>query len=215
MANMARALSALLTVAMLAACSSGSFAPTAQAALANDAHHVAKGSLMLRIVVPKKKKTRRQAPHYISAATQAMTIAIIGLTDVNKTVALTPNANGCSSSLAGTLCTLTVPGLKPCPSSANCYGATIATYDAVTGCPSACTIPETAHKLSANQTIVFSIAAGRADQIDATLDAIPASVVLVPDPDATLSGNMASGLFPRKMWFPSAARWRPRPRCRP
>jgi hypothetical protein len=67
--------------------------------------------------------------------------------------------------------------------------ATIATYDAVTGCPAACAIPQTAHKLSANQSVVFTIATSQDNQINATLDGIPASAILVPGIGATLAGN--------------------------
>jgi DNA-binding beta-propeller fold protein YncE len=195
MAILIRSLSVVLAAAMLAACSSPGVGPTPQVpAFASSAHHGGKGRLVLRIRVPRKKKTGRHvAPRYISPATAGLTVAITGPTDVSKIVALTPNATGCSSSLAGTFCTLTIPGLSACPSSANCYTATIATYDAISGCPSACAIPGTAHKLSSNQNVAFTVKLGEANQINATLDGVPTSVVLVPDADATLSGNMASG----------------------
>ena len=61
------------------------------------------------------------------------------------------------------------------------------------GCPSACAIPRTAHKLSVIQSLGFRIPSGKANQINATLDGILTSVVLVPDADATIVGNMASG----------------------
>jgi sugar lactone lactonase YvrE len=194
MATIVRSLSVLLAAAMLAACSSAGVGPTPQTPeLATSAHHGAKGRLVIRIRVPRKKKTSHAAPRYISPATAGMTVAITGPTDVSKIVALTPNASGCSSSLAGTLCTLTIPGLAPCPSSASCYTGKVATYDATSGCPSACAIPVTAHKLSDNQNVAFTVASGQANQINATLEGIPTAVVLVPDADATLSGNMASG----------------------
>jgi DNA-binding beta-propeller fold protein YncE len=122
-----------------------------------------------------------------------MKIAILGLTNVTKTVALAPNATGCSGTVAGTFCTIAIDGLTACPSSGNCYVSTMATYDTVTGCPSACAIPGTAHELSANQTVEFTVALGRTNRIKVTLDGIPASVVLQPGADAALSGNMASG----------------------
>jgi sugar lactone lactonase YvrE len=194
MATIARSLSALLTVAMLAACSSAGAGPTPVApTFANDAHHGGKSSLVLRILVPRKKKTHHAAPRYVSPATAAMKIAILGLAKVTKIVGLTPNAAGCSGISAGTFCTVMISGLKPCPSSGNCYAATISTYDAVTGCPSTCTIPVTAHELSSDQSVGFTIALGRSNQISVTLDGVAASVVLEPDPDASLSGNMTSG----------------------
>ena len=183
----------LLVAATLTACSSaGGTAvqvPPVQS-LANGARQGADGSLVMRIHVSREKKTRRAVPRYVSPATAAITIAITGLVDLKKTAALTPDAGGCSRGL----CTVTIPGLKPCPSRANCYVAAVATYDAVTGCPSACTIPKTAHELSGNQSVPFRIAKAQDNLIDVTLDGFPASVVLVPDADATLSGNM-SGFF--------------------
>ncbi len=194
MATTARSLSALLAAASLAACSSAGAGPTAvPPVLANAAHHSTKGRLVLRILIPTKKKTAHTSPRFISPATAAMKIVILGLTNVTKTVALAPNATGCSGTVAGTFCTVTIDGLRACPSSGNCYVSTMATYDAVTGCPSACTIPGTAHELSSNQTVEFTVALGRTNRIKVTLDGIPASVVLQPGADAALTGNMTSG----------------------
>jgi sugar lactone lactonase YvrE len=193
MANFARSLSILVVAATLTACSSAGSPPleTPSAPLVTNAvrNDGGEGRLVLRIRVPRKKKTRRLRPHYISPATQAITISITGPTEIKKTAALTPNASGCSHGS----CTVTIPGLKPCPSAANCYAATIETYDVVTGCPTACAIPPTAHRLSGNQSVAFRIAKARDNLIYITLDGVPASVVLVPAADATLSGNMASG----------------------
>ena len=192
MANIARSLSAFLAAATLAACSSPGVAPAPEAptlGLANGAIHDAKGRLVLRIRIPRKKKRNAATPRYISPATKAITISISGPADVSKTAALTPGAPGCSQGV----CAVTVLGLKPCPSSASCYVATIATYDAVAGCPSACTIPKTAHELSGNQRVPFTIARARVNKIGVTLDGVPTSVVLVPEADSTLSGSMASG----------------------
>jgi sugar lactone lactonase YvrE len=193
MPNTGRTLVAVLVAAILAACSSPGVAPLAPQAVsvANNTHRPAEGSLVLRIQVPREHRTRHHGPRYISPATQAMTIAITGPAKLRKTVALTPSARGCASSLAGTHCTLTIPGLSPCPSKAHCYMATIATYDAVTGCPSACTIPVGAHELSRNQNVAFTIANGESNLLNVTLDGIPASVALL-SLNGT-SGNTVSG----------------------
>ena len=175
----------------IAGCSSaGSGAqPALQTPDAVSARRAAAGKLVLRIRIPRK----HHRAHYVSPSTKGMTVSIVGLTDKNETVELTPTANGCTSSLAGTLCTLSVPGLKACPSSAACYSATIATYDAVSGCPLACAIPGAAKKLSGNQNVVFTIATGQSNLIGITLDGIATSVALVPDATSTMSGTMASG----------------------
>jgi NHL repeat len=189
MAAIARSVGLVLAIAVLTACSS-SGEPALQSApaqpLASGSHRSDAGRLVFRVRVPRKRKTRR-APRYVSPATAAITIAITGLANVQKTAALGPDA-GCSN-----LCTVSIPGLKPCRSAATCYVATVATYDAVTGCPSACAIPGAAHELSGNQSVPFRIVKARDNLIEVTLDGVPASAVLVPDADATLSGNMASG----------------------
>src|ERR1700722_6929879 len=167
----------LLAAAVLTACSSAGGPPLQVPPvqpLANGVRRVAEGSFVLRIHVSRKKQTRRIGPRYISPATQAITISIAGPTKVKKTAALTPNAGGCSRGL----CTVTIPGLKPCPSSKNCYAAAIATFDAVTGCPSSCTIPPTAHELSGNQSVPFRIVKAQDNLIDVTLDGVPSLVVL-------------------------------------
>jgi streptogramin lyase len=122
-----------------------------------------------------------------------MTIAIAGPTTFGETVGLIAGANGCASSLAGTFCTLTVPGLSACPTTGNCYTATIATYDGIAGCPSACAIPGTAHELSGNQNVPFTIATAQANQLNLTLDGVPASVALVSF-DPALGGSGSAGL---------------------
>ncbi len=201
-----RSILATATIAVFAACSSGGgvapLAPQTQG-VANGAHRVERGKLVLGIHVPRKKKNRHRGSRYVSSATKGMTIAIVGLTDVAETVGLTPSATGCTSSLAGTFCTLVIPGLAACPSSANCYSATIATYDDVAGCPSACAIPGGAHELSGNQNVVFTVAEGQHNSVNITLEGIPTSVAIVPDSDSTLSGSMASGFSLGKCHSPA------------
>jgi virginiamycin B lyase len=148
------------------------------------------GRLVLHIHVPKRHRHRRS--HYISPSTKGITVAITGPSNVDQTVSLQPNAPGCSTTPAGTSCTLVIPGLKACTSSGNCYSASIATYDAISGCPSACSIAG-AHELSANQNVPFSIARGRSNSIGITLDGIPATVAFVPGAGSSLSGSVGSG----------------------
>lgn len=63
----------------------------------------------LTIKVPNASSTQstERRPQYVSPATQSMTVAISGPTDVNETANLTPTSSGCASTLASTLCTLT------------------------------------------------------------------------------------------------------------
>ncbi len=131
-------------------------------------------------------------PRYISAATQGLTLDLTGPTSVNETVSLLPNAQGCTSTLASTQCTLSIPSLTACPRAGNCYTASIATYDSITGCPSACDV-SAGNELSANETIPFRVATGQTNAISATLDAIPYDVVLVPSTNSTLNGSPYGG----------------------
>jgi streptogramin lyase len=195
---------AFLTAGVLAACSVGAgTTPATPGVPTSDAHSRSKGHLTVRIRVPKRHRRHHAAPAYVSPATQAMTIALTGPTHLSETVGLTTGASGCASSLAGMLCTLTIPGLLPCPSAANCYSATIATYDAVSGCPSACAIPGSAHELSGNQNVGFTIASGQANQLNLTLDGVAASVAIMPF-DAAVGGTSSSGFTLSKCFASSA-----------
>jgi virginiamycin B lyase len=183
--------------ASIAACSSGgaitSLPGLRQAARPSAArpngHRRGTGALVLRIHVPKRK--HRRGARYISPATQGISIAISGPTNVNETAQLTPTATGCASSLAGTYCTLIIAGLAPCPTSANCYSGTISTWDAVTGCPAACA--PAGNELSANQNVAFSIAVGQSNPIGVSLGGIAASVLLVAQASSSFTGSMNGG----------------------
>jgi streptogramin lyase len=191
---------AVIAAVVLSACGAGGGAAPLGApvpAAASGKHH-GKGRLTFRIRIPKGHhhhhlvRGRDGKPRYISAATEGLTLDITGPTSVSETVSLLPTAQGCSSTLASTQCTLSVPGLAACPHVANCYTASIATYDGITGCPSACDVGSS-NELSANETIPFHVATGQANTISATLDGIPNGVVLVPSPSSTLNGSPYGG----------------------
>ena len=121
----------------------------------------------MTIRVPKASTTTggvRRA-RYLSPATQSMTLQVTqhsgGATVLNQTVGLTPTATGCSSSLATTICTLTI-SLSP-----GTYDAALATYDG----PNA-----TGNELSAGQTVGFTVSQGQANTLALTLSGIPASL---------------------------------------
>jgi streptogramin lyase len=191
---------ALVAALVLSACSAGGGATPPGAPIPSaEAKHHGKGRLVFRIRIPKHGhhhrllvRGRDGKPRYISAATEGLTLAITGQTSLNKTVSLLPSAQGCTSSLATTQCTLTIPGLAACPTVANCYTASIKTYDGISGCPSACSVSG-ARELSANTAIPFHVAVAQANTISATLDGIPHGVRLVPDPYSTLNGSAYAG----------------------
>jgi hypothetical protein len=177
-----RAALAATIVLALAACATGhgitpaSSIGSAAERLTTGARAHYNGKLILRIHVPKKQRRRS---HYISASTAAITIAITGPTNVHETAALLAGGAGCTPIAAGYVCTVTVPGLAPCAAQPNCYSAAIATYDAITGCPSACAIPGDANKLSGNQNLVFNIGGWQTNQLHLTIDGIPTSVAFL------------------------------------
>ncbi|MBV8435556.1 MAG: hypothetical protein JO029_14855 [Candidatus Eremiobacteraeota bacterium] len=172
----------------IGACSNG-FAPGAVPAQSQ----TATGSLSIRVRVPARAHSaRRKSANYISKATAGIAIAIAGPTRVNKVASLLPSGTGCTAGSAGTTCTLTIPSLKPCATAANCYTASIATYDAVSGCPVACSVAG-AKELSANQNLPFRIAKGRSNAIRITLDGVPVALAVVPAAGSSLSGSVGSG----------------------
>jgi virginiamycin B lyase len=185
---------ALIATVALAACSAGTntgVLPSASTIpelghTTGSAHH-AKGRLRFAIHIPKARKRahhkRKYAPDYVSPATQSMSVAITGPTNVSEAVGLTPTSSGCSSSLTGTFCTLTIGGLAP-----GNYTASISTYDG----PISGSAP-TGNLLSKAQNVGFTIVAGQNNSIGITLGGIPAAVVLVPDANSTLSGSMSAG----------------------
>jgi virginiamycin B lyase len=181
----------------LAACAGGATVPSAISPGAAPAAP-AKGHKLkahLRIRIPKHRRTRRgKHGRYISPATQAIKIDLTGPDGftLHETAGLTISSNpqNCTSSLANTTCTLTIPGLAPCPTVANCYSAVVATYDTIAGCPDNCTA---SGELSANQNVSFKIVTAQDNQINISLDAVAAGAVIIPDANAGMAGNMAIG----------------------
>ncbi len=123
-------------------------------------------------------RTKGVRPQYLSTATQSIVIAISGPTTVNQTANLTVNSSGCTSTLALTVCTLTVPGLQ-----AGNYTATLTTYDQTGG---------TGNVLSTAQAIAFTITAGQSNTINIALSGVPASTLVVPA-DSNTSANGSGG----------------------
>ncbi|MHB8214350.1 MAG: NHL repeat-containing protein [Vulcanimicrobiaceae bacterium] len=126
-------------------------------------------------------RTKGVRPQYLSTATQSIVIAISGPTTVNETAGLTVNSSGCTSTLASTICTLTVPGLQ-----AGSYTATLTTYDGYTSGSNTAT----GNVLSAAQAIAFTITAGQSNTINISLSGVPASTVVVPaNSNSSANGN--------------------------
>ncbi|MBV8435676.1 MAG: hypothetical protein JO029_15455 [Candidatus Eremiobacteraeota bacterium] len=180
---------ALLSLLVASACSGG---PAIPPLTQHGSASARSGSLVVRVKVPKRRRGRHT--RFISPATQAMTVSVAGPTPIaNKVIGLTPASHGCDGSLGGTICTVTIGGLAPCPKKGNCYTATLVTYDAYDSATN--TIPPTANKLSAAQSIGFPIVTGVANTFKVTLDGIPSSVVLVPNGSSVLTGTPVDKQF--------------------
>ena len=185
MAHTSRPIIAILVAAILAACSSGGVAPlTPQAqTLADNAHRAAKGTLTIRIRIPKEHHDVR-GPRYISAATKGMKIAFTGASTFRKVINLTPSDPRCSGSPL--TCTIDVS------LSAGSYSATINTYDRA---PVGGKIPTDAHLLSTAHNIAFSVKRGIANKFSVTLDGVPASFFIGNFPSASAGTGFLSKPF--------------------
>jgi hypothetical protein len=166
-----RVIAAYCVAALIAGCgggsslvpgSSGTGPPTATAA-----HRGKHGRLAFRIRIPKRKGRHRhgKSAHFISPATQSVTIGISGPTVISITQTLTPSTTGCSSSLANTVCQFSYQ-LSP-----GSYTATLTTYDTTNG---------TGNALSTAQGLAFAITAGETNTISLTLAGVPRSLVVTP-----------------------------------
>lgn len=183
--TVARILSLVFATAMIAGCAgSGGLVPGGGSGAADAVRKHRTGRVVLRIKIPKKSHPRphRKRGRYIGATTQGMTVLVKdgnNATVLGETVSLTPTSGGCNSALASTVCQFSY-ALAP-----GSYHLTLATYDAVTGCPSSCTIPGTANELSTAQAVPFTVVAGQANTVPLSLSAIPVSLVVLPADGST------------------------------
>jgi hypothetical protein len=176
MTSTGRMLALLVSATMFAACSaqSGS-APGVPSAPA--ATHK-KGTVVVRIKIPKKRHDGGKGSRYVSPATQSMTLAITGPTAVNETVALTAGSNGCVATVTTTACSLSLT------LAAGAYTATISTFDAAGG---------TGHVLSSAQNVGFTVVAGTNNTVALTLSGAIARFAVLPA-DVFSTSNVAGGI---------------------
>ena len=143
-----------------------------------------RGAVKFTISVPKAAGTaaaQRRAPKYISPATASMTLAIStdpgGTSVVDETVALTPTATGCTSTLASTQCTLTI-ALDP-----GAYDAAVSTYDGANA---------TGNELSQGQLVDFTVVQGQTNAVALALSGVPAALQ-VSSAAAAVHGTQSDG----------------------
>jgi hypothetical protein len=163
---------------LAAGCSGGSPGATVPAprAPAN-----AKEAVQIVVHVPTRTGAgaHLRSPRYISPSTQSLTIVVQQGANIvlSETANLTPTSTGCSSTLASTVCTLTLS------LAAGSYTATVTTYDQLAG---------SGNVLSAGQGVPFTVLAGQANHIALTLSGVPAGLFVAPQNTVT-SGSMAHG----------------------
>jgi hypothetical protein len=131
------------------------------------------------IKVPTKTATSASArrPAYVSPATQSITVAITGSATQTLNANLTPTSTGCNSTLATTVCTLSV-SLDP-----GTYTAAVTTYDGAN---------ETGNVLSAGQDVDFTVAQGESNAILLTLNGVP-TAIQVNAQSSSVTGTMGAG----------------------
>jgi hypothetical protein len=131
------------------------------------------------IKVPAKTTTSASArrPAYISPATQSITVAITGSATQTLNANLSPTSSGCTSTLASTICALSV-SLDP-----GTYTAAVTTYDGAN---------ETGNVLSAGQDVNFTVAQGQNNAIVLTLSGVPTAIE-VNAQSASVTGTIGAG----------------------
>jgi sugar lactone lactonase YvrE len=166
----------------LAGANGASGAASGRAAAAEDGRHRRKGTLTIRIRIPKQRHHVRGS-RYISAGTKAMTLAFTGPSTFTQVIGLTPGSPGCSTSTGPLVCTITVALV------AGSYSATINTYDQG---PVSGAIPAGAKLLSAAKNVALSVSSGIANTFGVTLDGVPASLAITGLP----SGSVGTAFGP-------------------
>jgi DNA-binding beta-propeller fold protein YncE len=186
---------AALFALSVTACSGGQnvTSPSPVAGIPIGANATARLTITIPHTVTRHSSHRR---HYISPATQALAVTITGgPTAFSEGINLTSGNPNCQMS-ANLVCTVSLV-LTQCPSSTACYAGTFTSYDqAFTNASSggncsplsACTQPAGTNVLSAAQSVGFTIATGKANNLPITLGGVPVSVRVVSD-STSISGN--------------------------
>ncbi len=147
----------------------------------------------LSISVPKRSRAASRAerlgPSYVSPATQSLSVKIVSAatkeTAFSRTVNLTPESPGCTTTVAATVCRIAILILP------GAYLVDVATYSGLNG---------TGSVLSQGQDESVTIAQGKSNAIGLTLYGIPASVrvqaVSTFVGGSQKSGFTLSGIYP-------------------
>ena len=177
-------------IAVLAGCGgSQAVAPRPSAPTgATAASPSAKATATLKVTIPNRTaNANARRPQYVSPATQSIAVSFTP-TPTGSTQTfnqnLTTGSPGCVASLVSPLICTVQFALAP-----GNYTATFTTYDGLLDGGN----NPTGNVLSQNQSIAVVIAAGQANNINVTLQGVPASVALVPGATSTLTGSQGAG----------------------
>lgn len=177
---------AILALSACAGAGQSVFVPPSQPAQIRESG----GRLVIRVTL----KSPRFRPSYVSTSARGMSVRVVGLENLKKTVGLSVNASGCRSKMLTRFCELQIPGLKNCPSKKNCYSAAIAMYDAYDAKTHA--IPPGAKLLSSVENVGFKIARG-VTTVPIVLQGVPASVAFVPSESSALYADTGGFILPK------------------
>ena len=174
MIGIRRTITWMCTVALLAGCAAANQpapplpgtnqtarSPEAQArgTTASNRKHRRKGTLTVRIKIPRRDRHGTRGPRFIAAATKGMTMAFTGPTTMTQAVNLTPSDPRCTGTPL--TCTIAVTLL------AGNYTVTIDTYNKA---PVGGSIPAGASLLSTAKNAAFTMVGGITNRIGVTLD---------------------------------------------
>ena len=143
----------------------------------------------VRIVIPQKHSTASmRAPQYLSPATQSIAIVVApaaGGTSQTFAANLTVQSGNCTSTLATTICTVSLGALTP-----GSYTGSFTTYDGPlnpSGAPAGTA-------LSTNQNVPFTIVANQNNLVSVSLGGLPHGFLVAPQPNQPLAlGSSATG----------------------
>jgi hypothetical protein len=130
---------------------------------------------------------RRHRARYISPATKGLTLAFTGASNLTDSIALTPAGNpDCHGTGSATTCQIDVLLLS------GSYTVAISTFDQA---PAGGRIPGSAHLLSTAKAVPFTVTKGVANALSATLDGVPASLMVSGLPSGVIGTPFSAQSF--------------------
>ncbi|HVA28861.1 MAG TPA: hypothetical protein VNF68_11815 [Candidatus Baltobacteraceae bacterium] len=160
------AVAALFASVLVTSCSGGGFSPKASGAFSPAG--VPLERVTVKIVVSLEANLQPIRPEFISPSTKSLKLVVKQSRKIvlTKTVNLTPTSTGCKTTLADSVCTLTLR------LAAGSYAATASTYDAVGA---------KGKLLSLAVNLPFAVKAAGSNVIPLTLSGVPKSIVVGSD----------------------------------